>query len=395
MLDDVSPTLARVALVFGDADSVAHLRDAVSDRVRIVYEASTADFDTACLAAAQPTVVLVNVDGSDWLETIQSRLDEVGVAVVFNDPEISGSLEGWARARWLRHLVAKLAGNGDFDPPRPRADASATAVDEASENTATADRASSGSERRLSPAEIDSLTADFEVVQDASAQAPGEERGVNTGAPQTSTGTEGRVEAKQSPDTIYEVAGNPLTSGSTAGAADPLASGLPASNPGAGDPSELDVDTEALSAMIDARLAQADGHESSEAPVWRVVEGDSSLSDVTMVDQQVHAVPIDSAADAPVSVPSLNEADSLKDLPALEEWELIDPEVRVVTTDPTREAASVSTLLDGFEGLELVPMETGAIAQKHDEPIERWMHDVSDRDKPNHGRTSESKGDHA
>jgi two-component system chemotaxis response regulator CheB/chemosensory pili system protein ChpB (putative protein-glutamate methylesterase) len=119
VLDEKLSIRPRVALVFGDPVSAGHLRDAVASHVQIVYEARAADFDASRLLDSEATAALVNLDSCDWLDAVETRLHDAGVAVVFNDPEISGRLDGWEQARWLRHLTAKLSGSNEYDPPRP------------------------------------------------------------------------------------------------------------------------------------------------------------------------------------------------------------------------------------------------------------------------------------
>jgi hypothetical protein len=79
----------RVALIFGDAAAVKHLRDAVAGQVDLVYDAQAADFDAAKLVDSHARAALVNLDSFEWLDTIGAQLSKAGVAVVFNDPEIS------------------------------------------------------------------------------------------------------------------------------------------------------------------------------------------------------------------------------------------------------------------------------------------------------------------
>ena len=139
MPDHASPMPSarpRVALVFGDAASAAHLRDAVAGHAEIVYDTPASEFDAARLVESQARAALVNLDGCDWLDSVEARLRETGVAVVFNDPEISRGLEGWAQARWLRHLTAKLRGSSDYDPPRPAASVAVSAADMPDRETA-------------------------------------------------------------------------------------------------------------------------------------------------------------------------------------------------------------------------------------------------------------------
>ena len=139
--------LPRIALVYGQEAAVAHVREAVGGQVDVVYAASADEFDFTRMHDTRAMAALVNLDGGDWLDAVEARLQEAGVAVIYNDPEISRGLEGWERARWLRHLVAKLRGSRDVDPPRPEPIASpapstiaaAIVVDDAGSAAAPAD----------------------------------------------------------------------------------------------------------------------------------------------------------------------------------------------------------------------------------------------------------------
>ena len=405
MFDDASPVLPRVALVFGDAGPAGHLRDAVSNHVRIVYETSASDFDASQLSASQATAALVNLDGCEWLEAIEARLDEAGVRVVFNDPEISGRLEGWEQARWLRHLTAKLSGHGNFDPPRPLVEAMTNAANDESGTESESGCARDPDvdalevvERPLSPTEIASMTADFGATRDR---------------PMTSDVDEAASGETRSPDTAdkgsdEEMAMNASTeaereapvSGSAANhlpdAAAPESDTNTADFTGSG---ALDVDTEALSAMIDARLARAPDHASPESPVWRVVEDDT---DVAVDSLQSEPESGDTTATeytptaAGVSAPPVDDSEVTKGLPALDDWQLVDPESTVAVIIPKQEEASVSVFLDSLDGLELMPMETPVpVAQRREEPIERWMHDVDKPDAAASNKKSGPNGDEA
>jgi hypothetical protein len=405
VLDDVSSALPRVALVFGDSGSAAHLREAVSGHVQIVYEASAADFDAARLAAERAGVALVNLDGWDWLESLEARLAEAGVAVVFNDPEISDGLEGWARARWLRHLVAKLEGHGDFDPPRPHGDVSGASMqEEAGPAAATRPPATDSTdvaERPLSPSEIASLTADFAMLQETRAPvASSDDVATEAVAPSDPQVTA----ALDVPDAVESTAAGseadeaPVSASTMTDGDQPRSDWHAAEIDGA-EAGALDVDTEALSAMIDARLAQTEEHDAQafpETPVWRLVEdGHPPADGIAMGDAPVEPV-VDVRAAAPEPAAPVEDADVLKGLPALDEWQLVDPEAPLAAVESRPEAVPAPALPDSLAGLELIPMEIPtSVARQSDEPIERWMHDVSESDKAAQARKPESKGDHA
>lgn len=336
MLDQKIPARPRVALVFGDAVSVAYLRDAVASHVEIVYETAAADFDPSRLAGSRATAALVNLDGCEWLDSVEAQLQEAGVAVVFNDPEISNKLDGWAQARWLRHLTAKLSGNSDFDPPRPIA-AQAQPVGAASGIEPTPEAAGALDaeaalvvlERPLSPAEIATMTADFGAVQEPAANTHPDET-----APADATEKD-----MSTSDPHNEHA----------------------------DADALDVDTEALSAMIDARLAAAAGEPAPKSPeVWRVVDGD----DVAAAENPP-ALPGSSAIEAAVG----DDPDVLKALPSLDDWQLVDPEAPAApAANPERDESAPPASSFDLGGLELVPLEIVAPVALNSEPIERWMH---------------------
>mgnify|MGYP001548056342 CR=1 FL=1 len=406
MLDQKIPARPRVALVFADADSAGHLRDAVSSHVEIVYETSAADFDVSRVAGAQPPAALVNLDGCESLDTVETRLQEAGVAVVFNDPEISRELDGWAQARWLRHLTAKLSGNSDFDPPRPvvaqAAPVVAVAAPEAQSSVETGSTSPLGAEdaprlveRPLSPAEIESMTADFVAVQelqvphasfdDAALAIPPADDPDSTEYPMTVTAES---------DTEFE---SPPTAVATDARDVAITEPDPDSEHGNND--ALDIDTETLSAMIDARLAAAAGEPVPESPeVWRVVDGGT----VSAVELPPVSESTEASAGAVATAPLVDDADVLKALPSLDDWQLVDPDAPATPATPVSapkrdESASPALSID-FAGLELVPVETMAVVELNSEPIERWMHVGNDKNgvrakqKP---ATADSKGEHA
>lgn len=109
-----------VALLFADAELGAHLREALlALGASIVHEGPATAVQGADLRAAD--VVVVNLDAAveDNFEQLYAALDEPRQRVVFNDAQVSRGLSGWDRARWARHLAAKLVDAGDVDPPRP------------------------------------------------------------------------------------------------------------------------------------------------------------------------------------------------------------------------------------------------------------------------------------
>jgi two-component system chemotaxis response regulator CheB/chemosensory pili system protein ChpB (putative protein-glutamate methylesterase) len=111
-----------LALLYSDETLLAHVESALGEMgAQVIYRASVAEADRAALLATRPGITLINLDDrcSEHLDQVTAWLDAARVPVVFNDADISHGLEGWARARWARHLAAKLRGSEDVDPPRP------------------------------------------------------------------------------------------------------------------------------------------------------------------------------------------------------------------------------------------------------------------------------------
>lgn len=456
MPDRAKETQPRIALVFGEEAKAAHVREAMAGQVDITYASTAADFDAARLASAGATSALVNLDGDDWLDDVESALHAAGIAVVYNDPEISRSLDGWARARWLRHLVAKLSGSRDVDPPRPEAASRvaaagpaevtaelpqvAAAVDESAAATAVdaAEAATPGAvvELPLSSEEIEAMTVDF---VDGQVSAP-----VPAGEPMaTSAADAARETGPASPDVpVQEAAFEPTLSlepvpGASAEPVaatheqseaiepapsfEPVPGALVATVAAADEQSEaiesalslepapdvpretlavadespdadasqeipaefdfeaeaaLDVDTEALSAMIDARLAEPESaHDQDSDQVWREVSGDSVPP--AQQDKASEAEPMtpDTRIPEPAPAPAASDdADVLASLPSLDDWALVDPDVAPASaTGGGARKSPEPVLSDAFAGLELVPMETIAPLRVDADPIERWF----------------------
>lgn len=108
-----------VAFIHHAGEGGNSTREAIlASGARLVYIADTHAFDRAALAEAGADVVIVDLHGDDDVDF--ERLDALAedYRVIFNDLEVSATLEGWDRARWQRHLIAKIVG-GETDPPRP------------------------------------------------------------------------------------------------------------------------------------------------------------------------------------------------------------------------------------------------------------------------------------
>lgn len=392
MPDHAISELPRIALVYGQDAAVEHVRDAVDGHVEVVYAAAADEFDVAHMTDARATAALVNLDDGDWLGAIETRLHDAGVAVVYNDPEISRGLDGWERARWLRHLVAKLRGSRDVDPPRPESvesRASPVATPEAaSEATATPVEAALA-ELPLSLEEIETMTVDLVA-----------EPGPATAANADNATAENSVPADvMAMDLAVEEAAASATKAGSHESADiesvPPAMTATSSGTDLDAENGLDVDTETLSAMIDARLSESEATSPSDSPqVWRVASG-GAVSPVQL-DAPVGPVAAEAASVAPPAVESAatlrDDADVPVSLPSLDDWQLLDPEAPAATVETGGRTLPEPTLLDSFAGLELVPMETIVPIRIHTDPIERWLH-ASDPAKPRAGGDAAAKAD--
>ncbi|HWG11188.1 MAG TPA: hypothetical protein VN693_06785 [Rhodanobacteraceae bacterium] len=163
-----------LALLYSDESLLAHVEAALGEMgASVVYRSPIDATEQGALLGAGPGMTLINLDDrcDDRLEQVTAWLDAAQVPVVFNDADISRGLEGWARARWLRHLAAKLRGSEDVYPPRPMHVASvqkplppatqpeiAPAFDN---DTAAFTPIVPIASRPLTPGEIESLVADF------------------------------------------------------------------------------------------------------------------------------------------------------------------------------------------------------------------------------------------
>lgn len=383
MLDQVPFVRPRVALVYGDAGAAGHVRAAVAEHVQIVYSTLAAEFDAARLEDSRATAALLNLDSCDWLDAVETRLHAAGVAVVYNDPEISRTLQGWEQARWLRHLTAKLSGSTDFDPPRPVpatvplpdvepaapevVDARAAQPPEMA--TPVVSEAPVGApaevmEQPLSLAEIASMTVSFNAAPD--------EPMVMQAAP---ADLPLAPDDQQQSGDVVEAAVTDVESAAPAPA--PLADAAPVA---AEDDGPLDVDTEALSALIDARLAEAEGHAPADAPqVWRVAHGGvvSAVNLVPVAEPETAQANQDGPA-ASVQPPAapVDDSELMQGLPAIDDWQLVDPDAAAppAVASGEKQARTEPVVSVDFAGLELVPMEPVVQVELHTEPIERWMH---------------------
>ncbi|MFC5740228.1 chemotaxis protein CheB [Dyella tabacisoli] len=122
MSDGVSSQQATtVALLFDDVELGGHLREALRERgAHIVHEGALSALSRDMLRSVEVVVVNLDDDAADELNHLYDLIDGDHPRVVFNDAQATRSLKGWDRARWARHLAAKvLKQGGDLDPPRP------------------------------------------------------------------------------------------------------------------------------------------------------------------------------------------------------------------------------------------------------------------------------------
>ncbi len=115
-------TEIRVALVYQQDEGSKALRGALANAgVEIAIERRASELDSAAIIASDVDAIVVNLDPEleDLLDEVTDALDRATQPVIFNDPAASSDLSGWDRARWLRHLSAKLKGRTDVTPPAP------------------------------------------------------------------------------------------------------------------------------------------------------------------------------------------------------------------------------------------------------------------------------------
>lgn len=116
-MSSAESSLPRLGLLRNSAGEAAHL---VAALVEIgappVFEATSAELSAAWLGDGEIEVVVVGLDDDSDLSVLESL---GSVRTVFDDLAASNGLSGWDRARWLRHLRAKILGAEVDAPPRP------------------------------------------------------------------------------------------------------------------------------------------------------------------------------------------------------------------------------------------------------------------------------------
>lgn len=112
----------RVALVFEQDAGTQGLRTALANAgVTIALECRASALDSTALLATAVDAIVVNLDAEleELLDEVTEALDLATQPVIYNDPAASSDLSGWDRARWMRHLSAKLKGQSNVTPPPP------------------------------------------------------------------------------------------------------------------------------------------------------------------------------------------------------------------------------------------------------------------------------------
>jgi len=112
----------RAALVFQAVQLGQHLRVALAEAgIEVVAESrANALADSGFDDSIDVFVVNLDPELEDHLEEVSDLLDRYKRPVIFNDGAASSGLAGWDQARWARHLAAKIRGELDSHPPRPK-----------------------------------------------------------------------------------------------------------------------------------------------------------------------------------------------------------------------------------------------------------------------------------
>ncbi len=112
----------RVALVFEQDAGTQGLRTALANAgVTIAMECRASALDSSAILSTAVDAIVVNLDAEleELLDEVTEALDLATQPVIYNDPAASSDLSGWDRARWMRHLSAKLKGQSNVTPPPP------------------------------------------------------------------------------------------------------------------------------------------------------------------------------------------------------------------------------------------------------------------------------------
>ena len=197
-----------VVLLFDDEQLGAQLREALQERgARIVHEGGLGDLGRDLWTRVGADVVVINLDddADEVMDRLDASLEGDHPRVVFNEAESSRALDGWARARWARHLAAKVLAQTDVDPPRPPAPAAAevtgqSALDamaaaepapaEEAPAVAISHEAQVAAESESLEAELEALLAGEEIPESSGDDVPGHDVAAGMQELDEKTGTE-------------------------------------------------------------------------------------------------------------------------------------------------------------------------------------------------------------
>lgn len=129
----VDPMARRVALLARPGAACERLRSVLDEGgMQCVLVADPTGLVPAELLQVQPQVVLIALDPftEEVLERFDAILGDTAIDVIYEEADLAVEREGWAIARWQRHLIAKLHGHADVLPPGRESEAAAPAAAE-------------------------------------------------------------------------------------------------------------------------------------------------------------------------------------------------------------------------------------------------------------------------
>lgn len=197
-----------VVLLFDDEQLGAQLREALQERgARIVHEGGLGDLGRELWTRVGADVVVINLDddADEVMNRLEASLEGDHPRVVFNEAESSRALDGWARARWARHLAAKVLAQTDVDPPRPPAPAVAEATRQAAHDAMPAEEpapaeeepaivvsheAQVAAESESLEAELEALLAGEDLPEFSADEMPGHDVAIRMQEPDDQAGAE-------------------------------------------------------------------------------------------------------------------------------------------------------------------------------------------------------------
>lgn len=397
-----------VALLFDDGELGGHLREALREGgARIVHEGPLEGLSRELIQRVGADVVVINLDDSsdEAFDRLDRALEGDHPRVVFNEAQSTRTLDGWDRARWARHLAAKVLARTDIDPPRPAApepEESASvavpvavvepAVEPAWDEHVPADATTPGAEVTAPPpredheaetaAESESLEAELEALL-AGDPLPGTD-----GVDDTEEADEAGLSIDESIDFNFDLpeGDEPLYDGNfldaTAGSQPPVPSAMDELDELADDALDTGLDAEPAADASDDQ--DRDAFTADTLALTKDLNAQGGEDEMSLADPG-EAMP--HGGKAPTPAPSYRVPDS---------WSLVDddtpaapPAVEAARPDPSEfgvekvsaadylapDAESDESELEPFLSLELVSMEE-AIAPKEYAPNEMMLDDL-------------------